>query len=71
MTIEETETFERKYIRLTIIYSRLTVWYHTVGTLQAIVPTYSKLTYLAIRGEKEKAHEKEQCKGSSREKFRS
>ena len=33
MTIEVTETFERKCIRLTIIYSRLTVWYHTVGTL--------------------------------------
>ena len=33
MTIEVTETYERKYIRLTIIYSRLAVWYHTVGTL--------------------------------------
>ena len=30
MTIEKTETFERKYIRLTIIYSRgQNVWYHT------------------------------------------
>ena len=33
MTIEETKTFERKYIRLTIIYSRLSVWLHTLGTL--------------------------------------
>ena len=64
MTIEETKTFERKYIRLTIIYSSLTVWHHTVGPLQAIVPTYIKLTYLANRGEKEKAHEEEECKRS-------
>ena len=63
MTTGETETFERNIIRLTIIYSRLTVWYHTVGTLQAIVP-HSKLTYLANRGEKEKAHEEEECKRS-------
>ena len=33
MIIEETEIFERKYIRLTIIYSRLSVWHHTLGTL--------------------------------------
>ena len=33
MTIEKTETFERKCIRLTIIYSSPTVWCHTVGTL--------------------------------------
>ena len=63
MTIEETEIFERNIIRLTIIYSRLAVWYHTAGTLQALVPTYySKLSYLANRGEKEKAHEEEECK---------
>ena len=32
MTIEETETFERKFIRLTIIYSRgqENVWCHTL-----------------------------------------
>ena len=31
MNIEETETFERKYIRLTIIYSRgQNVWSHTL-----------------------------------------
>lgn len=32
MTTGETETFERKYIRLTIIYSRgqENVWYHTL-----------------------------------------
>ena len=33
MSTGVTETFERKCIRLTIIYSRLAVWYHTVGTL--------------------------------------
>ena len=33
MTTGETETLERKYIRLTIIYSRPAVWYHTAGTL--------------------------------------
>ena len=33
MTIEVTETYERKYIRLTIIYSNPTVWCHTVGSL--------------------------------------
>ena len=33
MTIEETKIFERKYIRLTIIYSRLSVWRCTLGTL--------------------------------------
>ena len=35
MTIEETEILERKYIRLTIIYSRgaTNVWYHTLPPL--------------------------------------
>lgn len=33
MTIEETKTFERKYICLTIIYSSPSVWCHTLGSL--------------------------------------
>lgn len=33
MNIEVTETYERKYIRLTIIYSSPSVWWCTLGTL--------------------------------------
>ena len=69
--MNKTKTFERKYIRLTIIYSRgQNVWCHTlphsIGNSAYIVSCPNRLI-----GEKEKAHEKEECSRSSREKFRS